>query len=77
MVLLIEVGGYKDFINKYSGVYGHEDYEIMEPLVAIHLPSVPVLLRESLYQCLPERLQAVLNVGMVLIIAANVTLNVF
>jgi len=38
----------------------------MEPLVVMHLPSGPVLLRESLYQCLPEHLQAVLNVGMVM-----------
>ena len=38
----------------------------MEPLVVMHLPSGLVLQRESFYQCLPEHLQAVLNVGMVM-----------
>lgn len=48
-----------------SGVYGHEDYEVMAPLVLIHLPSAPVRQQGALYHCLPEELQAVLNVSMV------------
>lgn len=46
-------------------MYGHEDYEIMHPLLLVHLPSSPVVQQGPLYHCLPEDLRAVLNVGMV------------
>ena len=49
-----------------SGVYGHADYEVMLPLLLVHLPSSPVVQQGSLYHCLPEDLQAVLNVGMII-----------
>ena len=40
----------------------------MLPLVVIHLPSGPVMQQQEqpLYHCLPEDLQATLNVGMLL-----------
>ena len=54
-----------------SGVYGHEDYEVMLPLVVLHLPSGPVIQQQPLYHCLPEDLQAILNVGMLFCVTNN------
>lgn len=58
----------------YSGVYGHDDYEIMLPLVLMHLPSSAVVQQQSLYHCLPADLQSVLNVGMIIIILLHTSL---